>query len=121
MNDVIVLKWRSTMTEDEFIELIWGDGAHKFALTMNGLRELQEKTGSGPLALALRLSDSTWKIDDIRETVRLGLIGGGKTPAESTDLVRKYVDARPIAENLPAATAIIGFALFGRKVEDAAE
>ncbi|NJL08124.1 MAG: gene transfer agent family protein [Methylacidiphilales bacterium] len=106
------------MPNDGLLELTWGDGEHTFALTIPLIRELEEKTGSGPLAIMSRLSDGTWKVDDVRETIRLDLIGGGKTPVEALKLVQGYLDSRPIAENLPAAIAIIGHALFGRRLAE---
>lgn len=76
------------------IDLVWGDGEHKFALPIGQLRELQDKCGAGPARVLGRLSGNDWLIDDIRETIRLGLIGGGKTPTEAYTLVKRYIDDR---------------------------
>lgn len=77
------------------IDLIWGDGEQKFALPIGQLRELQDKCSAGPAKVLGRLGTTEWFIDDIRETIRLGLIGGGKTPAEAHMLVSRYIDDRP--------------------------
>jgi hypothetical protein len=77
------------------IDLIWGDGEQKFALPIGQLRELQNKCDAGPAKVLGRLGSTEWFIDDIRETIRLGLIGGGKTPAEAHMLVVRYIDERP--------------------------
>lgn len=98
------------------ITLAWADGEHAFRLGLGQLRELQEKTDAGPAFLLDRLSRGTWRVDDIRETIRLGLIGGGKAPAEALALVTRYVDERPLMESIPVAQAIIMVAIM--PVED---
>ncbi|MGQ3674256.1 gene transfer agent family protein [Xanthobacter sp. TB0139] len=89
----------------------WGDGDTTFRLTLDGLLELQDKVDSGPLAIALRLQGDDWRVEDVRETLRLGLIGGGKTPAQALALVARYVDRRPLLENVPVAREVIYAAL----------
>lgn len=114
------------------IELVWGDGRHLFSLRVGQIGELQEKCGdlnkidgtlrlSGPGEIAQRLTYGTWRLADVRETIRLGLIGGGKTPTEAYTLVGRYVDQRPLLENVLIAQAIILRALNGPPEEEAAE
>lgn len=100
------------------LELTWGDGPHVFRLAIGEIRELQEKTGCGPMELVKRMIHGTWRIDDIRETVRLGLIGGGLDPIKSLSLVARYVDQRPLAESVPVAQAVLSVLLFGGDEED---
>lgn len=103
------------------IELAWGDGQHAFRLAAIGhIRELQAKTGCGPLELLRRYGAGTWRLDDVREAIRIGLIGGGKKPTEATALVERYVDARPLAESVPVAQAVVMVMLYGNEeLEDA--
>lgn len=101
------------MSGDASIALKWADGDHVFRLPIGQLRELQEKTGIGPNELLSRLASGTWRIDDIRETIRLGLIGGGKPPISALALCERYVDARPWLENAPYARSILLAALVG--------
>lgn len=89
------------------VTLPWGDGRHPFCLPIGQVRELEEKRGVGSLTLARRISNGDWFFDDLRETIRLGLIGGGKTPVEALKLVEQYIDVRPPAENVPTAYAIL--------------
>lgn len=93
----------------------FADGTYSFRLALGQWQELQEKTGIGPLALYVRLLDRSWRIEDLRETVRLGLIGGGITPAEAMKLVVRYVDERPLIESVPLALTIITASLFPPK------
>jgi len=90
------------MSADGGITLIWGDGEHRFRLAIGQFRELQEcvnlrrlKIGApvvGPMALAnaLRVNDA-WP-DDVRDVLRLGLVGGGLEPKEAHRLLRHYFD-----------------------------
>lgn len=105
------------MPRDGSIALTWGDGEHPFRLAIGQLRELQEKCDAGPAEIATRLSDGRWRINDVRETMRLGLIGGGMAPAEAHKLTVRYVDERPWLESLPAAQAVLMAALVGAPEE----
>ena len=101
------------MSRDATIELDWADGEHRFRLGWGELIKLQEACDAGPLVIFGRLGSGTWRLNDIRETMRLGLIGGGKTPDAALALVRDYVEARPPMENVALARAILGAAVLG--------
>lgn len=105
------------MSRSAKIDLDWADGRHTFRLAIGELEELQEKTNCGPLVLLNRLFDGTWRTADVRETLRLGLIGGGMAPIPALDLVRRYVDDRPAwLDNALLARAVVGAAISG--IED---
>lgn len=55
----------------------------------------------------LRSFGGDWRVDDVREPIRLGLIGAGMTPTDAFVLVSRYVDTRPLTENFGLAAAII--------------
>lgn len=76
------------------VELDFGDATHRFRLALGQLEELQEKTGVGPFVLLRRLLGGDWMTTDVRETLRIGLIGGGMEPLAALALVRRYVDDR---------------------------
>lgn len=97
----------------------WGGGdTYRFALPIGQLEELDEKTGGGPLAVLTRLLDGSWRLPDVRDTIRLALVGGGGVkPAEAVVLVRRHVDARPLEDAVPLAAAILMAALRGRRIE----
>lgn len=96
---------------DARVTIPWGDGEHVFRLALAQLLELQEKTDAGPVELVARIQAHRWRVQDLRETIRLGLIGGGKTPTEALVLVSRYVDGRPLLESEPVAAEIITAAL----------
>jgi len=93
----------------------WADGAeYRFALPLAQLEELQEKCGAGPEAILARLLAGVPHARDLREIIRLGLIGGGAvTPGAAVSLVARYVDARPRAESYMPARAVLMAAISG--------
>jgi hypothetical protein len=123
-----------------YLEENFGGELCRFALPIGQLRELQEKCSAGPATILARLISKQsalaampepkteeekgvlhilsiiggdWRMEDIRETLRLGLIGGGKTPSEAYVLVSRYVDLRPPLENLSLAASVLLSALVG--------
>lgn len=96
------------------IEFVWGDGPNKFFLGIEQLEELQAKTGVGPERLFARLGEGDWRVSDISETIRLGLIGAGLPPGNAYAKVKNYCyPARPLAEGIHPAMRIIAAALRG--------
>lgn len=62
----------------------------------------------------LRTIGGDWRVNDVRETIRLGLIGGGTTPTEAMVLVSRYVDQMhkyPITDYVNLAAEIIMHAI----------
>lgn len=116
------------------IDLQFGDGAYSFKLGLAQIRELQDKTKAGIGALYARMLQgrmgdkledghpafAAYHVDDVRETVRQGLIGGAQgmvdgalvpvTSLRATELVERYLDPMPLAEQWNLATSIL-FAL----------
>src|SRR5215510_10074535 len=96
------------------ITLKWGDGEHRFNVAkLRCVLELEEKCGCGVAEIYTRLADGKWKFNDIRETLRLGLIGGGTSPDHALVLINRYCDERPFAENVLPAQAVIMAAMVG--------
>lgn len=106
------------MSRNAHIAIDWADGTYQFRLAYGQLAELQEKTGCGPQFLLRRIVDGSWKVEDLRETIRIGLIGGGLDPLKALNLVRLYVEQRPLLESVAPAQAILGAALFGVEGEE---
>lgn len=126
------------------IDLQFADGAYTFKLGLAQVRELQEKTKSGIGALYARVLQgrmgegldvghtayAAFRIDDLRETVRQGLIGGGSgrvdgadvlvTSLRATELVERYLDPMPLAEQWKLAAAVL-YALVEGYRDDASD
>ncbi|KAB2743541.1 gene transfer agent family protein [Brucella anthropi] len=109
------------MSRDASITLDFADGTYKFRLAWGQLAELQENCDAGPYVILERLQNRSWRLNDIRETVRLGLIGGGMDPMSTLKLVRRYVEERPLLENVKLAQAVLTVALIGAPEEEVGE
>ncbi|WP_313666097.1 gene transfer agent family protein [Shinella sp.] len=109
------------MARDARIELDWADGTYAFRLAWGQLVELQEKCDAGPYVVLSRLENHSWRMNDISQTIRLGLIGGGIKPADASTLTRRYVEERPPLESVPYAIAILMVALQGAPEEKVGE
>ena len=73
-------------------EIVWPGGEHTFMLNIGELRALEQKTNAGAFVTMTRLLTSQWHIDDVIATIRLGLMGGGMTDAESKKTLDKALD-----------------------------
>lgn len=109
------------MSRDAQITLPWADGDYTFRLGWGELELLQEACGAGPYVVFNRLLDDSWKMGDLSHTIRLGLIGGGKTPVEALKLVREYVEKRPPMESVIFAQGILQAGLAGASEEKVGE
>ncbi|HEV7323528.1 MAG TPA: gene transfer agent family protein [Bosea sp. (in: a-proteobacteria)] len=100
------------------VDLDFGGGSYRFRLAMGELEELQEVTGAGPYHCLRRLLAGDWHVQDVRDTIRLGLIGGGLSANEALKLTRRYVDERPDwIRNATLAIAALSAALAGAPEE----
>lgn len=96
------------------VEMVWGDGDHVFNIAKIGqLLELEDKCAAGIMEIFDRIRNNKWKVNDLRETIRLALIGGGKTPVEAITLIKRYFDDRPLQENVIMAQIILMAAIVG--------
>ncbi|WP_257541010.1 gene transfer agent family protein [Sphingobium sp. CFD-1] len=98
------------------IDLPFADGIYAFRLPIKRICEIEEK--AGPIDLVKhRLMQGGWSIHDVVETIRQGLIGGGKgevngkavevTSLRANSLVENYIDGHALAEHHITAKAII--------------
>ena len=85
----------------------FGDGDRAFALTTDMILELERKTGVGIGTVYSKLASAQFHYSDLMEVIRLGLIGGGTSPAEAQILVDTYAKPRPIDETFPLALDIL--------------
>lgn len=74
--------------------IVWAGGEHDFALRIGELRALQQNCDAGPEEILNRLRLGRWRVDDVLEPIRLGLIGGGMERAEAGGLALKIADQR---------------------------
>jgi hypothetical protein len=105
------------VTRNATITEPFADADYVFRMAWGEVVQLQELRDCGPYVVLDRLVTGRWLIQDIREVVRLGLIGGGLKPVEAVKLVRQYIEARPVVESLELATRILQAALVGAPEE----
>lgn len=125
---------------DTAITLPFADGAYEFDLGLAQINEIQDKCGAGIGAVYARLMkgryvvgdrpvgnplEAEYYLADIVETLRQGLIGGGKGQVDGQDvtvtayranqLIDRYVLApgRPIEESWMVAAAVMGARMIG--------
>lgn len=95
----------------------WADGQYPFCLPLAQLEELQAHCDAGPMVILDRLQHGRWKTQDIYQTMRLGLIGGGMPPVDALRLCKLYIAERPWGESALPALAVISAAVFGKPGE----
>jgi hypothetical protein len=94
--------------------IVWSNGEDTFCIAKVGLLlDLEEKCNAGVAEIMRRLEGGTWRLNDVRETVRLGLIGGGMDPVRAMVAVKSHVDGRPLAQSVLLAYEILAAALVG--------
>jgi hypothetical protein len=103
---------RSARLENQFV----GEGYHDLCLRIDELIQLQEKLGVGPNVAAQRLLQGEWLVEDIVETIRLGLIGGGMSQRDAFDLVTRCIKEGHLFDYAVLAGQLMVAALAG--IED---
>jgi len=122
---------------------LWGDSERTFRLRIGDWRKVQETCDAGPAEIAARLAAwasarklspsasfldllasgalGRWRVDDIREPIYRGLIGGGMDPTQAGRLIRDLHDERPLMENVDLALEIVLASLVGPEDEPVGE
>lgn len=89
----------------------FGPGTYSFRLAYGQWLELQEALNCGPLELYTNMLRQKWRVQWLREIIRIGLLGGGTGAPEALRLVKRYVEDRPIIENVQLALEILAASL----------
>lgn len=95
------------------VTLTWLGGEHDFALRIGELRALQDRCEAGPEEIFNRLRAGTWRVNDITETLRLGLIGGGMSRVDAGKVVSEIIEDKAIANFKITAIAVMANSLLG--------
>lgn len=99
--------------------IVWAGGEDVFCLAKVGLiLDLEEKCKAGIGVIAARLENGAYGIQDVRETIRLGLIGGGATPERAMAAVKSHVDENPLGHSVLVAYEIVRATIFGVPQDD---
>ena len=95
------------------VSLVWENGEDQFCLRIGELLALEDKCSAAIMVVYDRVRTHTAYVNDIRETIRFGLIGGGMTPEKAMAAVKLHVDTKPLLEHLLLAHAILAAGLVG--------
>jgi hypothetical protein len=101
------------------IELMFGGDVRRFRLGIDNLIALQSKLDSGPMEIVNRFRANTWRVQDVQETLRIGLIGGyGPHPTTeqakaAQKLIEENVRAGNVVPHVLTAMAVLLAALQG--------
>ena len=91
----------------------WADGTYLFRIPWGGIEELETVCNMGARAILRAFINGDEKARWVREVYRIGLIGGGTSPADALRLVRTYIEERGLIENIEGAYRILAAALYG--------
>ncbi len=95
------------------IKLKWSQGEHEFALNLSELRALEDAVDAGFCAIHQRFEYAVWSTNDVIETLRLALIGGGMEAAEAMKIVQRAVTEQPILEPATVAQKVMRVCMTG--------
>lgn len=107
------------------ITISWRNGEDEFCIAQfKSVCLLQEKCGCGIYEIAARLNSvllaavqsrlgGNARVEDVRETIRIGLMGGGKSPEEANRIIATCVDGQPLAHSVLVAYKVIEAYLIG--------
>lgn len=105
------------------IELVWGSGPQAFKFGLGQFRALQENVNRrrlaigapllGPMDLVEALKARNVWPDDLRDILRLGLIGGGMSTRDAHLEMTQSFDATPPLEHMKPALAVLLAGLVG--------
>ncbi len=86
----------------------------RFCLRLGEVGELEQLCEAGVGAIWKRFALAEYRFADIREAIRLALIGGEEVePGIAALMVERNVDARPVTENAGLAISILAALIEG--------
>lgn len=93
------------------IRIAWVGGEHAFRLPLGRLRALQVNCNAGPEEIFNRIRKGTWRVDDLAETLRQGLMGAGMAAEDAGPLVIGLMEKHPITDFKMTAYSVLAHAL----------
>ena len=91
----------------------WPGGEHEFRLGIGELRAIEQRSDAGVAVVMMRLIGQQWKIDDVVNPIRLGLIGAGMPERDAQKALESAMDvASPYALAITAAEVLRRFIMW---------
>jgi len=107
-----------TDTTAQPLRMFFGDAEHTFALPPAMILELERTTDAGIGRLCSRLFAREFAYADVKETLRIALIGGGMDPKRAAEMIETYVTGRPLIHGYEIAVAVLEHVWFGPQSTD---
>lgn len=88
----------------------FGGRERRFELRLGEIRKLEQACAAGIGEIYTRVAALRFRVVDVRETIKLGLVGGsdgGVSESDAEGLVRAFVDGWPMNEAHALANAIL--------------
>lgn len=100
--------------------IVWVGGEHRFRLGLGELRALQKNCDAGPEQIFNRIRLGNWRIDDLIEVLRLGLIGSGEMEQKAAGpFIANLFDKHPALTFKLTALAVLAAALLPMEGQEA--
>jgi hypothetical protein len=109
------------MSRDASIELEFGGESRLFRTNISAWEKIQDKCDAGPEELLRRYVTGTWRVHDVREVYRQGLVWATRPPTDVVKvdrLLKAEFDDLPILQFVKGAQAITMAFLIGAPDED---
>ena len=106
------------MSRDGSCEVPFNGQRTMFKLAWRELMKIQESCDAGPYVVLDRLVSGRWRLQDISEVIKWGLIGAGMPQGDALKLVETEVQGRPPLENLVIAQTVLGAGVVGASEEE---
>ncbi len=87
---------------------------YTFDLTFSLALEFERNLRKSLYAAMRAMLAGDWRLRDVEEIIRLGLIGGGTDDIEAVRLIEDHVKPAPIARHAKLCTDILEAAFFGQ-------
>lgn len=101
------------MSRDGRIDVLFAGDERTFRLAIDQLLALEEKCQCGAAEILWRLQNQRWHVRDVRETIRLGLVGAGVDPKFALRLVDEHAGDGRLLDCVLTASYILMAALMG--------
>ncbi|WP_283195491.1 gene transfer agent family protein [Rhizobium sp. AN80A] len=93
--------------------IVWPGGEHEFRLGIGELRALEQRCDAGCAVVMMRLLGQQWKIDDVIQPIRLGLMATGTPQDAAQKIIDSAMDmASPYALAITAAEILRRFIMW---------
>ena len=100
-------------SRDASVSVFIADDYYTLCLKVGEIIKLQEKLKESPNLVFHRLLKGWWMLEDITETIRLGLIGGGMDGLEAYNFVKLHVREGYLEEMALVARVVLQAAIVG--------